>query len=47
MSTFKKNDRVLLSTEDLRDSAVTDLGESKLAPCFIGPITILKAIGDA
>uniref|UniRef100_A0AAV1U2E9 Integrase catalytic domain-containing protein n=1 Tax=Peronospora matthiolae TaxID=2874970 RepID=A0AAV1U2E9_9STRA len=44
-STFKKGDRVLLTTEGLRDSAVTNLGASKLAPRFIGPFTVLKAIG--
>uniref|UniRef100_A0AAV1UDT5 Tf2-1-like SH3-like domain-containing protein n=1 Tax=Peronospora matthiolae TaxID=2874970 RepID=A0AAV1UDT5_9STRA len=46
-STFKKGDRVLLTTEGLRDSAVTNLGASKLAPRFIGPFTVLKAFGDA
>uniref|UniRef100_A0AAV1TNN0 Integrase catalytic domain-containing protein n=1 Tax=Peronospora matthiolae TaxID=2874970 RepID=A0AAV1TNN0_9STRA len=29
------------------DSAVTNLNASKLAPRFIGPFTVLKAIGDA
>ncbi|CAH0489286.1 unnamed protein product [Peronospora farinosa] len=47
MSKFEKGDRVLLSTEGLRDSAVTNLGASKLAPRFIGPFKVLKAIGDA
>uniref|UniRef100_A0AAV1TLX1 Tf2-1-like SH3-like domain-containing protein n=1 Tax=Peronospora matthiolae TaxID=2874970 RepID=A0AAV1TLX1_9STRA len=47
MSTLKKGDRVLLSTEGLRESAVTNLGASKLAPRSIGPFTVLKAIGDA
>ena len=47
MSTLRKGGRVLVSTEGLRDSAVTNLGASKLAPRFIGPFTILKAIGDA
>ena len=47
MSTFKKGDRVLLSTEGLRDSAVNNLGANKLAPRFIGPFTVLTAIGDA
>uniref|UniRef100_A0AAV1UEE7 Tf2-1-like SH3-like domain-containing protein n=1 Tax=Peronospora matthiolae TaxID=2874970 RepID=A0AAV1UEE7_9STRA len=46
-SAFKKGDRVLLSTEGLRDSAVINLGASKLAPRFIGPFTVLQAIGDA
>ena len=45
-SQFKKGDRVLLSTEGLRDSAVTNLGASKLSPRFIGPFKVLKAIGD-
>ncbi|CAI5704106.1 unnamed protein product [Peronospora effusa] len=47
MSKFEKGDRVLLSTEGLRDSVVTNLGASKLAPRFIGPFKVLKAIGDA
>ena len=47
MSKFKKGNRVLLSTEGLRDSAVTNLGASKLAPRFIGPFKVLKTIGDA
>ena len=47
MCIFSKGDRVLLSTEDLQDSAVTNLGASKLAPRFIGSFTGLKAIGDA
>uniref|UniRef100_A0AAV1UYX8 Tf2-1-like SH3-like domain-containing protein n=1 Tax=Peronospora matthiolae TaxID=2874970 RepID=A0AAV1UYX8_9STRA len=47
MSTFKKGDLVLLSTEGLRDSAVTNLSASKLATRFKGPFAILKVIGDA
>ena len=47
MSKFKKGDRASLSTEGLRDSAVINLGASKLAPRFIGPFKVLKAIGDA
>lgn len=46
-SLLKKGDRVLLSTEGLRGSGVTNLGASKLAPCFIGPFKVLKVIGDA
>ena len=44
MISFKKGDRVLLSTEGLRDSAFTNLGTSKLAPRFIGPFTVLLGI---
>ena len=47
MSKFEKGDHVLVSTEGLRDSAVTNLGASKLARRFIGPLKVLKAIGDA
>ena len=47
MSIFKKGDRVLLSNEDFRYSAVTNVGASKFAPCFIGPFTVHKEIGDA
>ena len=46
-SLLKKGDRVLLSTEGLRGSGVTNLGASKLAPRFIGPFKVLKVIGDA
>ncbi|CAI5722732.1 unnamed protein product [Peronospora destructor] len=47
MDTFWIGDKVLLSTGGLRNSAVTNLGASKLTPRFIGPFTILKTIGDA
>ncbi|CAI5728464.1 unnamed protein product [Peronospora destructor] len=47
MDIFRIGDKVLLSTEGLRKSAVTNLVASKLAPRFIGPFTILKTIGDA
>lgn len=47
MLQLKKGNPVLLSTEDLRDSALINLGASRLAPRFIGPFKILKAIGDA
>ncbi|OWZ01560.1 hypothetical protein PHMEG_00027024 [Phytophthora megakarya] len=47
MTKFKTGDRVLLSTEGIRDSAVTNLGASKLAPRFIGPFKIIKHIGDS
>ena len=35
MSRFKKGDRVLLSTEGIRDTAVTNLGAIKLSPCHL------------
>ncbi|KAG2778518.1 hypothetical protein Pcac1_g11308 [Phytophthora cactorum] len=44
---FTTGERVLLSTTGTRDSAVTNLGASKLAPHFIGPFTVLKVIGEA
>ncbi|OWY94711.1 polyprotein [Phytophthora megakarya] len=47
MASFHTGDRVLLSTEGIRTSAVTNLGANKLAPRFIGPFTVIKAIGDA
>ncbi|OWY94071.1 polyprotein [Phytophthora megakarya] len=47
MTKFKTGDRVLLSTEGIRDSAVTNLGASKLAPRFIGPFNIIKHIGNS
>ena len=47
MNKFVKDGCVLLSTEGLRDSAVANLGASKLAPRLIGPFKVLKVIGDA
>ena len=47
MSKFKKGDRVLLSTVGRRDTTVTNLDASKLAPRFIGPFRVLKVISDA
>ena len=47
MSKFRKGDRVSLSTEGLRETAVTNLGATQLAPRFIGPFRVLKGIGDA
>ena len=47
MSKFVKGDSVLLSIEGLRDSAITNLGASKLAPRFIGPFKVFKLISDA
>ncbi|KAE8987916.1 hypothetical protein PF011_g19387 [Phytophthora fragariae] len=44
MSTFEK---VLLSTDGIRSSAVTNLGASKLAPRFIGPVRAMKVNGEA
>ncbi|OWZ02271.1 Retrovirus Polyprotein [Phytophthora megakarya] len=44
---FMTGDRVLLSTKGIRDSAVTNLGASKLAPRFIGLFKIIKHIGDS
>ena len=46
-SKFKKGDHVLWSTEDLRDTVVTNLGARKLAPRIIGLFRVLKMIGDA
>ncbi|KAE9338451.1 hypothetical protein PF008_g12064 [Phytophthora fragariae] len=47
MSSFRRGERVLLSTEGIQGTAVTNLGANKLAPRFIGPFKILKVIGDA
>jgi hypothetical protein len=47
MSSFRRGERVLLSTDGIQGSAVTNLGANKLAPRFIGPFKILKVIGDA
>ena len=47
MATFRKGDKVLLSTEGLRNSAVTNLSANKLAPRFIGSFNVLKSMGDA
>ncbi|GMF15038.1 unnamed protein product [Phytophthora fragariaefolia] len=44
---FRRGDRVLLSTDGIQGSAATNLGANKLAPRFIGPFKILKVIGDA
>lgn len=46
-SVFRIGDRVLLSTEGIKDASVTNLGTSKLAPRFIGPFTVIKVLGDA
>uniref|UniRef100_H3GE81 Chromo domain-containing protein n=1 Tax=Phytophthora ramorum TaxID=164328 RepID=H3GE81_PHYRM len=47
VATFTTGDRVLLATDGIRSSAVTNLGASKLAPRFIGPFRVTKVIGDA
>ncbi|KAE9089533.1 hypothetical protein PF010_g18952 [Phytophthora fragariae] len=47
MATFATGDQVLLSTDGIRSSAVTNLGASKLAPRFIGPFKVMKVNGEA
>ncbi|KAE9019390.1 hypothetical protein PR003_g13313 [Phytophthora rubi] len=47
MSTFETGDQVLLSTDGIRSSAVTNLGASKLAPRFIGTFKVVKVNGEA
>ncbi|KAE8980405.1 hypothetical protein PR001_g24282 [Phytophthora rubi] len=47
VSSFRRGERVLLSTDGIQSTAVTNLGANKLAPRFIGPFKILKVIGDA
>ncbi|GMF39249.1 unnamed protein product [Phytophthora fragariaefolia] len=47
MLSFRRGDSVLLSTDGIQGSAVTNLGANKLAPRFIGPFKILNVIGDA
>ncbi|GMF38546.1 unnamed protein product [Phytophthora fragariaefolia] len=44
---FRRGDRVHLSTDGIQGSAGTNLGANKLEPRFIGPFKILKVIGDA
>ncbi|KAE9246799.1 hypothetical protein PF004_g4626 [Phytophthora fragariae] len=46
MPSFRRGERVLLSTDGIQVTAVTNLGANKLAPRFIGPFKILKVIGD-
>ncbi|KAE9325135.1 hypothetical protein PF008_g16938 [Phytophthora fragariae] len=47
MATFETGDQVLLSTDGIRSSAVTNLGASKLAPRFTGPFRVLKVNEEA
>ena len=47
MIKIKKGDRVSLSEKVLSDTAVTNLGASKLVSRFIGPFRILNVIDDA
>ncbi|GMF50554.1 unnamed protein product [Phytophthora fragariaefolia] len=47
MATFTIGEQVLLSTDSIRSSAVTNLGASKLAPRIIGPIRVMKVNGEA
>ncbi|KAF1326230.1 Pol protein, partial [Globisporangium splendens] len=44
---YKINDLVLLSTANLPEHAVSNLGSSKLLPRFIGPFKVVKCNGDA
>ncbi|KAJ0391046.1 hypothetical protein P43SY_011815 [Pythium insidiosum] len=44
---YSVGDRVLLSTQDLPATAVSNLGSTKLLPRFIGPFTVKAAVGDA
>ncbi|KAE9163869.1 hypothetical protein PF005_g30264 [Phytophthora fragariae] len=47
MATFETGDQVLLSTDGIRSSVVTNLGASKLAPRFIGPFRVMKVNREA
>lgn len=44
---YSVGDRVLLSTDEIRHSSVTNLGASKLAPRFTGPFKVMKVLGEA
>ncbi|GMF66082.1 unnamed protein product [Phytophthora lilii] len=47
IASFTIGEQVLLSTDGIRNSAVTNLGANKLAPRFIGPFKVMKVLGDA
>ncbi|GMF43840.1 unnamed protein product [Phytophthora fragariaefolia] len=47
MSSFRRGERVLLYTDGIQGTAVTNLGANKLAPRFIEPSKILNVVGDA
>ena len=44
---YKIIDRVLLSTTNIPDSAVTNLGKPKLTQSYIGPFKVIKVNRDA
>ena len=44
---FNGGDLVLLSTVNLRQHIVTNVGSNKLLPKFIGPFRVLRRIGNA
>ncbi|ETI40151.1 hypothetical protein L914_13834 [Phytophthora nicotianae] len=46
-ASFTTDERVLLLTDGIRDSAITNLGANKLAPRFIGPFKVIKVLGEA
>ncbi|GMF43974.1 unnamed protein product [Phytophthora fragariaefolia] len=47
MSSVRRGERVLLSTDGIKGTAVTNLGASKLAPRFKVPFKNLKVVGNA
>ena len=44
---FKVGDLVLLSTDNLKDNVVSNLGSHKLLPKYIGPYKVIKCNGHA
>ncbi|DBA03390.1 TPA: hypothetical protein N0F65_004667, partial [Lagenidium giganteum] len=44
---FKIGDRVLLSTQNIPERAVSNLGSGKQIPRYIGPFKVINAVGDA